>query len=1820
MANLRKIIYINEEDYSTLINGDSLVIDGTTYTYEENALYVIKNAGPPEYAETAGYATNAGTSQVAVTDASGNNIVATYEKKPLIIEIERDDASVQPGTYNNIKTAIADKRNVIVKFEDGNEFYYLPLIYDGDLVGDPYMFCSSDEYTFNGISIYDDDTYNYFSGLSAPDDSVVHILGSETISGNKTFTGTVSLGSNATATTPAATDNDTSVATTAFVHNVVNAIPEITTGQIVGRMHRDNVSGTGNLTIAGASGEGFSPNGITTAGKYVVVVYSWSDTKTFGYNISFGSNSYTLSTTDGTISDKRELTVSAGALWSGSVTTAVSAGTTIIVEIYKAEKTTPALSVGTVALTNLYNDLDGKPTISDSTSSTSSTDIASSKAVKLAYDHGGVQSVNGQTGAVSLSIPDDSNLVHKTGNETISGTKSFGGENADLDLNIGGTSANIVLSAGVPANALSGGEFGWISVTGKNNTGKTLQQALDARNNVQADWNQTTATADDYIKNKPDIPVINAVTETYSSTAADTTTPFTASIWRVDLSDKVTELYTGLTILIKVPVAGNGTYGTLLRIDGTTAADDSSSNLYPVCANVNSMVSTRYAVGCIIPLTFDATQAGQTLYYNSASAYTTTASGTGWTKPGCWKIADYSTGDTTTGREGYYYLRPYAGQAVYRYKYLMEGADGRLYPIVTTNQTSGTSVTKTPTTVGLRPWKIWYYNHTDTVSAGAAFGAQRVYPELYTTTATYNFNASTGTYAWIFLQGSYNKDTDLFTLDTGNNYYKFVRYNAAINWASSLTTGKYYILLGSSYSTTNYVQLYNVNPFYYFNGTNLIPVTTKIAQDSGPVTSVNGQTGNVNLTLGDTNVIESISVNGVAQTVTDKNVDITIEVPEGELSENYATSELENENLMLAAGDTFETAFSKVEKAIIDNEETVAGALNDLNERLLDIDVPSSVSDLTDDVGIVKSITLNSNTYTPTNGVVDLGTITGTGTGEANIIESVKVNGTALTVTNKAVDITAVPASIVTADSTHRFVTDSEKTTWNAGQANVIETIKVNSTALTPDANKAVDITSIPASILTGTIPNNITATTQSQNDNSTKVATTAYVDTAIDNIPNPMIFKGSLGTGGTITALPTAATSNEGYTYKVITNGTYGGQSAKIGDTFISDGTQWIYIPSGDEPSGTVTSVGAQGVSGSHISVTNSPITTSGTLSIGIENGYSIPSVANQTTWSSAIRGLTIDSFSNPGVGATSLTPDNNKNVTLYLDDVFSYNNKLQLLNANGDAINYITVAQDAESGVTSNQALITGGYLNQVLPSTSLSNNYAPSTDTNENLILEAGDTYEEAFAKLEKTINDNETITATALTDLDGRIPTKTSDLTNDSGFITSVPVTSVNGQTGAVNLTIPSAVTESTVSGWGFTKNAGTVTGITMNGASKGTSGVVDLGTVLTSFTETDPTVQSWAKKAIGFGSSAYNGELMFANTFMNNWANNGYVISLKNGENSAITNIYTSSNIISNSGERWDRADDYSLITTKAIKDKIDVKYTKPSAGIPASDLASAVQTSLGLADTALQSFTETDPTVPAWAKAANKPTYTASEVGALPDTTVIPAAPGTLNTTATTAQSTSSSEALSGNITLHKVAKTGTYGDLIGAKTKLSEFTNDSSYIANNTFYNTITLRSTTTTLNSEDIILQTGANKIELNPTGLTYRDTKHFLFDDAVITTDIEGGVDAHWSTLSDSQLLSAAVIKTKLDELPTVNNATLTIQKNGTTVNTFTANASSNVTANIQVNELPTVSSSDNGKILQVVNGAWSLVTPVTVYTGTSTPNNSQGNNGDLYVQTS
>ena len=139
-------------------------------------------------------------------------------------------------------------------------------------------------------------------------------------------------------------------------------------------------------------------------------------------------------------------------------------------------------------------------------------------------------------------------------------------------------------------------------------------------------------------------------------------------------------------------------------------------------------------------------------------------------------------------------------------------------------------------------------------------------------------------------------------------------------------------------------------------------------------------------------------------------------------------------------------------------------------------------------------------------------------------------------------------------------------------------------------------------SLGTASTKNSTTSVTQGSDD----LVTSGAVWTAIDELPEPMVFKGSLGTGGTITALPTDGTATAGDTYKVITEATYAGISAKVGDTFIcvtktSSANTWTLIPSGDEPSGTVTSVTIKATSPIAVNST-SAITTSGSRTISHE------------------------------------------------------------------------------------------------------------------------------------------------------------------------------------------------------------------------------------------------------------------------------------------------------------------------------------------------------------------------------------------------------------------------------------------------------------------------------------------------------------------------------------------------------------------------------------------------------------------------------------------
>lgn len=100
--------------------------------------------------------------------------------------------------------------------------------------------------------------------------------------------------------------------------------------------------------------------------------------------------------------------------------------------------------------------------------------------------------------------------------------------------------------------------------------------------------------------------------------------------------------------------------------------------------------------------------------------------------------------------------------------------------------------------------------------------------------------------------------------------------------------------------------------------------------------------------------------------------------------------------------------------------------------------------------------------------------------------------------------------------------------------------------------------------------------------------------------------------------------------------------------------------------------------------------------------------------------------------------------------------------------------------------------------------------------------------------------------------------------------------------------------------------------------------------------------------------------------------------------------------------------------------------------------------------------------------------------------------------------------------------------------------------------------------------------------------------------------------------------------VSDMPLVESGFLYIRKNGqniigksyydsTVEMSFNANIEDDIVYDISVNELPDVSTADNGKIMMVVNGQWSMVEPVAIYSGDGDPSNNLGKNGDLYLQT-
>ena len=214
----------------------------------------------------------------------------------------------------------------------------------------------------------------------------------------------------------------------------------------------------------------------------------------------------------------------------------------------------------------------------------------------------------------------------------------------------------------------------------------------------------------------------------------------------------------------------------------------------------------------------------------------------------------------------------------------------------------------------------------------------------------------------------------------------------------------------------------------------------------------------------------------------------------------------------------------------------------------------------------------------------------------------------------------------------------------------------------------------------------------------------------------------------------------------------------------------------------------------------------------------------------------------------------------------------------------------------------------------------------------------------------------------------LPTKTSDLANDSGFATENYVQkyaqpigdyALKGEIPSVDLSdyalkseiptdylteIPEGyVTEEELQNKGF----------------------------LTEYIETDPSVPAWAKAEKKPTYSAKEVGALPADT----------VIPVKTSD------LVNDSGFITGYSETDPTVPSWAKQPNKPV-------YTAEEVGaLPSSTVVPTKVSELENDRKFLTEYVETDPSVPAWAKSPNKPIYTAEEVGALPSNTVIPTVP-----------------------------------------------------------------------------------------------------------------------------------------------------------------------------------------------------------------------------------
>lgn len=278
-----------------------------------------------------------------------------------------------------------------------------------------------------------------------------------------------------------------------------------------------------------------------------------------------------------------------------------------------------------------------------------------------------------------------------------------------------------------------------------------------------------------------------------TGTAAITTSPYNYAKWD-GLISNITNLYDGLTIAYKVPIAGHATYGTCLQINNL--------GYHPVVRLANTAIGTRYGVGYTTLLIYSSIISG-TVYENSGSSSTIA---------GCWicinDVDDNNYAQTSSIRLPDASLYK-TSTACGRYMLLLTQNEEYLLPTTAVNNSTSTS--KALTTEEFDPFgPIFYYAYSGTTQQPAdyVFPANILYSQTH-----------------MDLQRALNTGT---TLTTGLAVYLVatIQSNGKAKLTSPVCTqtlpttedGKVYIYLGQALSNAAIVLAPIHNVYEYKNG------------------------------------------------------------------------------------------------------------------------------------------------------------------------------------------------------------------------------------------------------------------------------------------------------------------------------------------------------------------------------------------------------------------------------------------------------------------------------------------------------------------------------------------------------------------------------------------------------------------------------------------------------------------------------------------------------------------------------------------------------------------------------------------------------------------------------------------------------------------------------------------------------------------------------------------------------------------------------------------------------------------------------------------